>query len=110
MERIIKFRYWDKDEGVFGYVDFTDGGEVYCPKDSLPLQQFTGLFDRNSKEIYEGDIVRFYPERTDYIRGEYEVAFRSGAFYMKHDTEDDLKLPTPPYKEFFKVVRNIYEN
>lgn len=78
--REIKFRAWDKVlQEMFipifsGSVGENINQKIENIRNDWELMQFTGLKDKNGKEIYEGDIVR-RKSKYDYRRGEYEVKY-----------------------------------
>lgn len=57
----IKFRVWNGEEMISPDYIKRDGSawwsENSIPETSDKVMQFTGLLDKNGKEIYEGDIV-----------------------------------------------------
>lgn len=71
------------------------------------IGQFTGLFDREKKEIYEGDILQLYGEDSDVV----EVRFVRGvfAFLWKGSLDEELPISAPTHV-WAKVIGNIHDN
>ncbi|HEY9826377.1 MAG TPA: YopX family protein [Stenomitos sp.] len=118
MNRIIKFRAWEKpvlennSDGSNGlgfagrmWVDNDPKFWASCmmnQKDEYVLMQFTGLLDKNGKEIYEGDVVR----RSDknYVG---EVRYQNARYEIQYDCHHEDFNAKPNY---YVVLGNIYEN
>ncbi|WP_346216386.1 YopX family protein [Caldifermentibacillus hisashii] len=116
--REIKFRVWHKaDEKmyeVYGFAQnkwFLKGKQFPMPNGSVVIMQYTGLKDKNGKEIYEGDIC----ETVTYSGkpfGTIDVVKFSGGAFKLTDIEDAL-LPIPLDDsdiQSVEVIGNIYEN
>jgi hypothetical protein len=61
--REIKFRAWDGEKMILLHLDdwtFYNGELCHRNAPLFPIMQYTGLKDKNGKEIYEGDIIEGY--------------------------------------------------
>lgn len=115
--RQIKFRAWSAKYKQMNYdigpfIDQSSGVARH-----LPVMQFTGLVDKNGKEIYEGDFIlwrgaHYYPQsiawsdehgkwlRCGISRGEGQV--RAGHPFKRGFDKEDA--------DSSRVIGNIYEN
>lgn len=127
--REIKFRFWSK--GTSQNVNFKRKRywtlpcyllEKYYNCDDLLnspdfiVEQFTGLKDKNSREIYEGDIVRdMWMNKSgdgtvDFI---YSVVYIDNGFYTlkKGEIENGTYLiDKNDVQKYYVVIGNIHEN
>jgi uncharacterized phage protein (TIGR01671 family) len=125
VQRPIKFRAWDKDSKRMHYAEdlIGPGGWVIqfhgvpleigihgvFEPENVELMQYTGLEDKNGKEIYEGDIVRttlislgFWRVRSRQLTD--EVVYQPGAFTIGHGNAAHL---ISPYRDDLEVIGNI---
>lgn len=143
--RPIKFRAWDKHENrwyepIFRAYEnevyellITFSGELerrtmqpILEHESLfperyELMQFTGLYDKSGKEIYEGDIVQYQGQSfVESIIGEHPKTHVSEIKWheeelkwaLYHHDKDDwtTNLTKSGDDQQFEVIGNIYEN
>ncbi len=114
--REIKFRAWRKNLGGMFYLDkhgdMNSNSEQICLMNFLEQcdqektidiewMQYTGLKDKNGKEIYEGDMFRISETPPEINR----VVFEEGCWCLE---EHGLYLID--WCERGEVIGNIYEN
>ncbi len=113
MNREIKFRAWDEvSEKMLNWNDFLDTNmknTFIAPESTgLILMQYTGLHDKNGKEIYEGDIVKYRDSRGQHIE---KVIFDKGCFYAgMHWGSSTRVAPKLINTRITEVIGNIYDN
>ena len=125
----LKFRIWIKDEKRYydesdeeSYMIVPNGNVTYTSEayeedgvwfndttratNDVIVEQYTGLKDKNGKEIYEGDVVN--------IQGiKYYVDFEYGGFWFNNDNRKwKANRPFTHFQEIndTEVIGNIHEN
>jgi len=131
MKREIKFRAWHKGvkimqlvvnldwstigdrkidglwsiEGIDIVKTRSSGGSTkFVRQEDYVLMQFTGLLDKNGKEIYEGDIVKDGEYKHQIIHSEKNLGF------MLEEIKNGTLRDFYPYDIDYEVIGNIYEN
>jgi hypothetical protein len=106
--REIKFRAWnEKDKCMsteIGLYDFDKDGKNNFPESCCSIMQYTGLKDKNGKEIYEGDIVMFGPLNYEVYFDENTFSFRCKNLNNKFFSHREL------YGYSWIIIGNIYKN
>lgn len=113
-----KFRAWfgsemyDKPvvyDGEF-YLDWREFEDDNTYNGAI-LMQSTGLFDKNGKEIFEGDIVIAWSQG---VKGTFEIKRRIDGLWLLYPAWKDGQFwylsPTEDGRETIEIIGNIYEN
>ena len=129
---IPRYRAWDSAKKKFvEHFFITDNGlicnmeeptlgyrlPIPIEKSELTLMQSTGLFDKNGKEIFEGDVVKRYRSPFFKAKWEYQIetVLKEKASLLL-GREFGKNFGTIPFDSPFaksvllEVIGNIYEN
>lgn len=116
--REIKFRGVDIADGEWIYGSLVKVGKdyhilgegeteahEYNIVDEESIGQFTGLKDKNRKDIYEGDILKHEDEDAMYVRW-----YKEYVEFKLMGPNDETTTLTDWYAEDTEVIGNIFEN
>lgn len=124
MNREIKFRAWNKEKNImvynneddtYGYWDGCRNSNVGMVNEILnskyyeeyEFMQFTGLYDKNGKAIWEGDIVKITGSKEIDIG---KVIYEYNGFIVDVMNMDRFYGRVPLLEKFTEVIGNIYED
>lgn len=120
MNREIKFRAWsekfiDKPMEYFELGEFFfDKNGISIPFEETEVMQYTGLKDKNGKEIYEGDILSYksaHPKHDGKVfNNVVEFAIGQSLCGWRMRNKSCIVKATPYKFVISEIIGNIYEN
>ena len=110
--RQIKFRVWNG-------ISFEDGWHInqkgnlcgwnhsgcdeITNESDLHIMQFTGLHDKNGKEIFESDILKIE-------NFQFYVSFDQGCFVVQENPKSEMYFSLSNINTFSEIIGSIHEN
>lgn len=130
--RELRFRVWDKEYGdwileddiaisnggilIYGHGGIIGGWHIPSDQDNLIIQQYTGLKDKNGKEIFEGDIIKeIWNENQPYGYNPDEIREEENIFIVKY-SPPSFDFPKIRHEQIViedysrEIIGNIFEN
>lgn len=110
MKREIKFRAWDGTK-MHCPVSLKEDGTVFSNLWSTinwDVMQYTGLKDKNGKELYFDDIVEIHKYKFTATQDDFgiPVFYANGAY----ESWDFLEFFNNNDRDDFEIIGNIYQN
>jgi hypothetical protein len=121
-----KFKYWSPQAKSF-VVNYKYNGlvdELFEPDPFLIPKQYLGIYDKNMKEVYEGDVVNFVYSSNESKLGvieymnshcSYVINYDNGYVPIMHIAIDSLEIVGNIMKDYIwnsegEIVKHEYES
>ena len=129
--RTIKFRGLDVKTNIFIYGDLitfekgfgiseTEYDRNFCFVKTDSIGQFTGLYDKNGKEIYENDILQLKRDGKEYnpLLVVYSEVYAGFCMLSENTLNNVIYKPHRPvnpnwwdeFKDEIEIIGNIHDN